>query len=150
MKKSNQLIVISFLSIVCLTQCSQNTFVVKYNKDDKTNVAHLDTLFSKETKLNGVYLCFIGDFERQYIEVYQNQKLIADGSKFDTKHYKNKDISCSIIYRDSAPSIKFTNKNIAYYFDNDLLKKYKMVYVVKEKNKIIIDYNNGNRITEYK
>jgi hypothetical protein len=90
MKKINQLIVISFLSIICLTQCSQNTFVVKYNKGDKTNVAQLDTLLSKKTKLNGVYLCFIGDFERQYIEVYQNQKLIADGSKFDTKLYKKK------------------------------------------------------------
>lgn len=59
-------------------------------------------------------------------------------------------INCGIFIHLFNFSIKFTNKNLTYYFDNNLLKKYKMVYVVKAKNKIVIDYNNGNRITDYK
>ena len=136
-------------TLICFFSCSTELITVKFNDNDKTDIKKLDHLLSYDGRLNNNYLVFLGSFNFDSISIFENDKLIEVGSNLKVVNYGDKAVMYYKINRDSLPLFKLNDINLVYKFDETLTHRFKFIYVIKKKNKIIVDYNNGTRLTDY-
>ena len=135
-EKASTYLILLFL----VTSCSSYKFeFIDTNNNIKSK---LDDAFLKYLKGDELYISFMNTYQNYPIKVLQNEKEIFD-SLITTE---NKGV---------ASTVKVNNKSdvIVYFKEKEFpkplviekkyLDRYKFIFIYKNKNKVLIEFNNG-------
>ncbi len=142
MKKIKSFILIFFF-IFLLSSCSSIKYI--YHVDEINNYEKISSALKNANYISEkeFYLVFTKDFFEFPVKIIENEKIMFDGiittkSNNIAKSFKLK-YNCSY-------QIELKDQKDRVLIIPEKIKNYKYVYINKNKNKIIVNFNNGEKI----